>query len=78
MSEHDLDIKGLICPMTVIKVLQKVKQIDDGDKLTVLTDAETTTNSVPKEMQKKGHQCAVENIGPGEWKMTIVKGGLTA
>ena len=59
--------------MTVIKVLQKVKTLEEGNTLIVLTDAETATNSVPKEMQKKGLDCLVQNISPGEWKIEIVK-----
>lgn len=68
-----MDIRGLTCPMTVIKVLQNVKTMEKGTTLTVLTDAETATNSVPKEMEKKGLDCLVENISPGEWKMEITK-----
>ena len=73
MTNYELDIRGLTCPMTVIKVLQKVKTIEKGNTLIVLTDAETATNSVPKEMKKKGLDCLVENISPGEWKMEITK-----
>ena len=72
MTNCELDIRGLTCPMTVIKVLQKVKTLEE-ETLIVLTDAETATNSVPKEMKKKGLDCLVENTSPGEWKMEITK-----
>ena len=73
MTTSDLDIRGLTCPMTVIKVLQKVKTLTEGGTLVVLTDAETATNSIPKEMKKKGLDCNVEHTGPGGWKIEISK-----
>ena len=73
MTTSDLDIRGLTCPMTVIKVLQKVRTLEDYDKMVVITDAETATNSIPKEMHKKGLGCSVQNISPGEWKIEIMK-----
>ena len=68
---EELDIRGLVCPMTVIKVLQRVKSLKTDAILIVLTDSETATKSIPKEMAKKELDCEVENISPGEWKLTI-------
>ncbi len=73
MTDSELDIRGLVCPKTVIKVLQRVKTLEEGETLIVLTDAETATNSIPKEMKKKGIDCNIENTGPGEWKIEISK-----
>ena len=73
MEEDNLDIRGMVCPQTVIKVLQKVRAMEENQKLVILTDAETATNSIPKEMKKKGLDCKVEHMGPGEWKLIITK-----
>lgn len=73
MVNDELDIRGLVCPQTVIKVLQRVRTLEEGQTLIILTDAETATNSIPKEMKKKGLDCNVEHTDPGEWKIEISK-----
>ena len=73
MKEENLDIRGMVCPQTVIKVLQKVRIMEEDQRLIILTDAETATNSIPKEMMKKGLDCKVEHVGTGEWKIIITK-----
>ncbi len=73
MPNDELDIRGLVCPKTVIKVLQRARTLEEGQTLIVLTDAETATNSIPKEMKKKGIDCNVERTGLGEWKIEISK-----
>jgi tRNA 2-thiouridine synthesizing protein A len=43
MAHHDLDVKGLNCPLPILKAKKFMKSLDSGDTLEVLS---TDTGSV--------------------------------
>ena len=62
MNRSELDITELVCPKTVITVLQRLKDLDDGDTLEVTTISETAIRSIPAEVSKKSYSCEVAEI----------------
>ena len=47
MSEHQLDVKGLLCPMPVIKTQNKAKQLLPGDILKVIATDPGVKQDIP-------------------------------
>lgn len=56
MSQHELDARGLLCPMPVIKVQNKVKSCVAGDELVVLATDPGTLQDIPSWCRIYGHE----------------------
>jgi len=55
MSHHQLDARRLLCPMPVIKVQQKVKELVDGDILEVICTDPGVLHDIPAWCRVHGH-----------------------
>jgi tRNA 2-thiouridine synthesizing protein A len=55
MIEYELNVKGLLCPMPVIKVQQKIQQLNKGDNLTVWCTDPGTLHDIPAWCRVHGH-----------------------
>lgn len=74
MSDKTIDIKGLICPYTLIETREALKGIERGQVLEVLCDYEPAAQTtIPNFCQKKGYPLEVVGIGPGRWRLLIHK-----
>jgi TusA-related sulfurtransferase len=71
MSNERLDVRGQICPMTVMVALQKVNNMSPGDTLIIITDDQTATISIPAELKRRGHEIERKQINPNEWELTV-------
>ena len=47
VADHQLDARGMLCPMPVIKVQQKVQQLTKGDILSVYCTDPGTQYDIP-------------------------------
>ena len=71
MSKENLDIRGEICPMTVMEALQKVKEMNPGDTLIILSDDPTAAISIPVEMKRRGHIVEKKQLESNECEITV-------
>ncbi len=56
MSEWQLDARRLLCPMPVIKTQDKIKELDDGDTLTVTCTDPGVLADIPAWCRINGHE----------------------
>ena len=56
MTEHELDARRMLCPMPVIKTQDKVKQLKEGDRLTVVCTDPGALNDIPAWCRINGHK----------------------
>lgn len=56
MSEHELDARRMLCPMPVIKTQDKVSQLKEGDRLTVVCTDPGALNDIPAWCRINGHK----------------------
>ena len=56
MSEHELDARRMLCPMPVIKTQDKVNQLNEGDRLTVVCTDPGALNDIPAWCRINGHK----------------------
>ena len=55
MSETLLDLKGLKCPLPVLKARKAMSKLPDGDRLVVLTTDPMAEIDIPHFCQENGH-----------------------
>lgn len=55
MSDAELDATGLLCPLPVLKARKRLKALDSGDRLIVLTDDPAALIDIPHFCKEAGH-----------------------
>ena len=69
-----INIKGEVCPYTLVKSKLAIEEIEVGQILEILLDYPEAANSIPKAMQNYGHTVLkVEKINPTDWIILIKK-----
>jgi TusA-related sulfurtransferase len=73
-----VDITGVVCPVTFVKVKVALEELDDGQTLAVtLNDGEPIQN-VPRSLKDEGHKVTgVSKNDTGTWHLTVIKNGIT-
>ena len=62
-AQHTLDCVGLYCPMPIVNVSKRIKEIPMGDVLEVLADDQGLVDDLPAWCKMTGHEClGVEDI----------------
>jgi TusA-related sulfurtransferase len=57
MSEkNELDARGLVCPMPIIKLSKAIKELQPGDVLEVIANDPAFTSDVSTWCEKMGHE----------------------
>lgn len=56
MSEVELDARGLLCPLPVIRTQEKVKELGSGTVLVVLATDPGTLHDIPAWCRVHGHE----------------------
>jgi tRNA 2-thiouridine synthesizing protein A len=63
-ADHTLDCVGLYCPMPIVKVAKKIKEIKTGEVLEVIADDKGIKKDMPAWCNTIGHEClGVEETG---------------
>ena len=73
--EHTLDVRGLACPMPIVRTKKAIDQIAVGDELVVTA---TDPGSVPDFKawtQRTGHTLVSAEEANGEYRFRIQKQG---
>lgn len=55
MNQHELDARGLLCPMPVIKTQNAIQQLEVGDRLRVLATDPGVLHDIPAWCRVNGH-----------------------
>jgi TusA-related sulfurtransferase len=76
-SDAQVDITGVVCPITFVKTKVALEELDDGQVLEIkLNDGEPIQN-VPRSLKDEGHKVtSVIKNEDGTWRLTVIKGGL--
>ncbi|HHT9118774.1 MAG TPA: sulfurtransferase TusA family protein [Candidatus Hypogeohydataceae bacterium YC38] len=69
-----IDIRGKMCPYTLIDTRDSLKGISKGQVLEVVCDYEPAAkNTIPNFCQKKGYPIEIVQLAEGQWKIFIEK-----
>ncbi|MBX9687477.1 MAG: sulfurtransferase TusA family protein [Candidatus Obscuribacterales bacterium] len=72
--EHNLDLRGVACPMNFVKTRLFLDKLAVGELLNVLIDAGEPVTSVCQSLTQEGHEILAENEQPeGHFRVTIRK-----
>jgi tRNA 2-thiouridine synthesizing protein A len=69
MTEHQLDARGLLCPMPVIRTQQKVASLSPGDVLEVIATDPGVLHDIPAWCRVHGHD--ILGTARGEREISI-------
>ncbi|NPU91293.1 MAG: sulfurtransferase TusA family protein [Gammaproteobacteria bacterium] len=56
MADHNLDTRGLLCPMPVIKTQNAIRKLQAGDVLTVTATDPGVLHDIPAWCRINGHK----------------------
>ena len=73
MAEHVLDLRGLRCPLPVLKAKKAMKSIPIGDLLVLECTDPLTVIDVPHYVNQDGHDLASQEQSGKIYRFTIVK-----
>lgn len=68
-----LDVRGEICPYPMMKAVEALKRLPDGDILEVITDHAPALETIPTQAERLGYKVRIEETGTPEWKITIYR-----
>lgn len=72
--DKNLDIRGEVCPYTLVKSKLAVESIEVGQVVEIILDYPEAAESIPKAMLNYGHSVLkVEKINPKEWIVQVRK-----
>ncbi|HLB12918.1 MAG TPA: sulfurtransferase TusA family protein [Dehalococcoidia bacterium] len=73
-ASKTIDIKGLICPYTLIETRDTLKTLEQGQVLEVISDYEPAAKTtIPSFCEKKGYPLEIVEDGAGTWQLFITK-----
>ncbi len=72
--DKKLDIRGEVCPFTLVKSKLGVESIEVGQIIEIILDYPEAAESIPAAMLNYGHSVLkVEKINPKEWIVQVKK-----
>ncbi len=75
MSRETLDCRRLLCPMPVIRVQDRIEQLQPGDELEAICTDPGAMNDIPAWCRINGHQVLACEEAGGEYRIAIRVGG---
>ncbi len=67
----ELDVRGEICPYPMMKAVEALKKLPDGETLKVITDHAPALETIPTQGARLGYEAAIEETGSPEWRITL-------
>lgn len=72
MSEPEVvDARGLRCPLPVIRLAARAKELPAGAVVTVLSTDPAAKHDVPAWARMRGHELVASEEADGEWHLTV-------
>ena len=75
MSRQQLDCRRLLCPMPVIRVQDKVVELQPGDELEAICTDPGVLQDIPAWCRINGHQVLDQQQHGDEYKVLLRVGG---
>jgi tRNA 2-thiouridine synthesizing protein A len=66
-----LDVRGEICPYPMLRTIEALNELKPDEELDVLTDHAPALATIPWQAAKRGYLVDVQEIGGGEWQLTL-------
>ena len=70
-----LDARGLLCPLPVIRVQDRIKHLASGDVLEVIATDPGTLHDIPAWCRVHGHRLTDARNAQGDYRFRIEVGG---
>jgi tRNA 2-thiouridine synthesizing protein A len=68
-----LDVRGEICPVPLVKIMEAMKSASHGQGIEMLTDFMPAVLVMTNAALKEGWDINIQNVGPKEWRLLFVK-----
>jgi tRNA 2-thiouridine synthesizing protein A len=75
LSERELDTRGLLCPLPVIRTQNAVEQLEPGDTLVVLASDPGALHDIPAWCRVHGHEVLATQRQGNDISITVRVGG---
>ena len=72
-ADETLDCVGLYCPMPIVKTSQRIKELDEGEVLEVISDDKGIKSDMPAWASKTGHELLGIEEKDGEFHVFVRK-----
>lgn len=72
-ADVSIDCLGLFCPMPIVKTAEKIKEIDTGKVLEVISDDEGIVDDMPNWCKMTGHEFLGIEQNEDEFKAYVKK-----
>ncbi len=73
-KRYELDARGLICPMPVIRTQSRIAELSPGDELQVLVTDPGALHDIPAWSRVHGHT-VIEAVEEGDERWVVVRVG---
>lgn len=76
MGLNRLDLRGEICPFTLVKTKKELKRISPGERLLIIIDYPSSVDEISAWAKEVGHRIVEIKKSRGLlWEMLMEKGG---
>lgn len=69
----ELDVRGLVCPLPLIKTKKAIEQINSGEVLKIIATDPNTVNDIPAWVKNSGHRLIKLDQEEGQFKFYVKK-----
>jgi tRNA 2-thiouridine synthesizing protein A len=70
--DHDLDARGLLCPLPVLKLRKRISALEIGERIRIRTDDPAALIDVPHYCAESGHRC-VDDAEDGDGHQFVIE-----
>lgn len=71
----ELDVRGEICPYPMLKAVEAMERLREGEVLEVITDHAPALETIPTQARRRGFSVKIEQTGSPEWRITLFREG---
>jgi tRNA 2-thiouridine synthesizing protein A len=72
-SSYQLDVRGEACPLPVISMRNKFKEVENGEVLEIITDFPASKDNIKRAATKAGHEILNITEESGNFRIYIKK-----
>jgi len=70
---HQLDLRGVACPMNFVKTKLRLDKLESGELLEVLLDQGEPYESVTESVQADGHSIEKAEVGDSGFATVVIR-----